>query len=58
MPEKQFYLADECLECHNMKKTTLNDLAACLKYDRGEIFLSDEIIEQAKKPLEAMLSMC
>ena len=60
-PEKTFIPApveDEtcaCSECAFMKLNTLEKLYLCLKYEKPEILLSEELIEKAKLPITRML---
>lgn len=56
-PDKVFYLLTPGLLCSNMKKTTVESVYNALKYNRYEINLDDEIIERARKTLEAMLAV-
>lgn len=55
-PDKRFYpLSKDCV-CHNMKLTTLADVYQCVNGTAGEeILLSDDVLEKAKKCLDAML---
>ena len=46
-----------CSECSFMKLNTLEKLFLCLKYEKPEITLTEEIIRKAKAPLLKMLSM-
>lgn len=46
-----------CNDCPHMKLNTLEKLYNCLKYEQPEIFLSKELIEQAKKPIVRMLEL-
>jgi len=55
-PTKEFILASERLVCHNMKKTTLEDVYTCLLTETTEIKLDDETIWRANIPLTKMLS--
>ena len=62
-PEKLFIPAPvedsscACSECSFMKINTLEKLYLCLKYERPEITLTEEIITKAKAPLLKMLSI-
>lgn len=61
-PEKTFYIAGAdgncgCNDCPHMKKNTLEKIYRCLVDESPEILLSDEVIERAAKPIEAMLCM-
>lgn len=57
-PGKMFYPLSKRLICMNMKLTTLGDVANILRDDRGgeEIVLSPEVIEAARRPIDAMLA--
>ena len=46
-----------CSECSFMKLNTLEKLYLCLKYERPEITLTEDIITKAKAPLLKMLSI-
>ena len=46
-----------CSECSFMKLNTLEKLFLCLKYEKPEITLTEEIIRKAKAPLLKMLSI-
>ena len=46
-----------CSECSFMKLNTLEKLFLCLKYEKPEITLTEEIIRKAKEPLLKMLSI-
>lgn len=56
-PQKRFYpLSKDCV-CHNMKLTTLSDVLGAVSGRAGEEILMDsELIQNARKPIEAMLS--
>lgn len=61
-PDKEFMVvpSDEtcaCNDCPYMKKNTLEKLYLCLKNEKPEIELSDEVIEKARKPIDRMLKM-
>ena len=55
-PDKEFYpLSRDCV-CHNMRLTTLPDVYRVLATGEGdEVDLSPELIEQARRPIDAML---
>ena len=57
-PGKMFYPLSKRLICMNMKLTTLGDVANILRDGRGgeEIVLSDDVIEAARRPIDAMLA--
>ena len=46
-----------CADCSYMKLNTLEKLYNCLLNETPEIIMSDEIIEQARKPIVRMLDM-
>ena len=46
-----------CSECSFMKLNTLEKLYLCLKYEKPEINLTEDIISKAKAPLLKMLSI-
>lgn len=61
-PQKKFFVAsnDEscpCNDCPFMKLNTVEKLYNCLRDETPEIILDQEIIEQARKPIEAMLRL-
>ncbi len=61
-PDKEFIVVsnDEtcaCNDCPHMKKNTLEKLYLCLKNEKPEITLSNDIIEKAKKPILKMLEL-
>jgi quinolinate synthase len=61
-PEKEFIIvpADEtcaCNDCPYMKMNTLEKLQQCLKNEKPEILLSDDIILKARVPIQRMLDL-
>ncbi len=61
-PDKEFIIvpSDEtcsCNDCPYMKLNTMQKLYLCLKNERPEIVLSEEIINKARKPIEKMLEI-
>ncbi len=61
-PDKEFItLSDSencaCADCSYMKMNTLEKLYNCLKDEKPEILMSDEMIERAKQPIIRMLDM-
>lgn len=56
-PDKEFILLSPCLVCPNMKKTGLAELLNTLEKLEGEVFMTDEEISLAKRPLERMLEL-
>ncbi len=61
-PEKEFLIVPtddtcSCNDCPYMKMNTLPKLLNCLKYEKPEITLSSELLEQAKAPILRMLEL-
>jgi len=56
-PNKSFYLLSPGLVCPNMKKTKVESVYNALKYNRYEINIDKDVMERARKSLEAMLSV-
>ncbi|MCB0807454.1 MAG: quinolinate synthase NadA, partial [Bacteroidales bacterium] len=61
-PGKDFLIvpADEtcaCNDCPYMKLNTMEKLYLCLKNEKPEIILADEVIEKAKIPINRMLDI-
>jgi len=61
-PDKEFITVQggescSCLECSYMKMNTLEKLYRCLRDEKPEITLSDEMIEKASRPIVRMLDM-
>jgi quinolinate synthase len=61
-PEKEFIIvpSDEtcsCNDCPYMKLNTMQKLYLCLKNERPEITLSQDIIEKARIPIEKMMEI-
>ena len=57
-PDKKFYLLSDRCVCHNMKITTLYDIYNALLGEGGEeIQLSDELIRDAKRPIDRMIEL-
>ncbi len=46
-----------CNDCPHMKRNTLEKLYLCLKNESPEIFVPQDIIERAVKPIERMLQI-
>jgi quinolinate synthase len=46
-----------CNDCPHMKRNTLEKLYLCLKNEAPEIFVLQDIIERAVKPIERMLEI-
>jgi len=61
-PGKEFFIVptDEtcsCNDCPFMKKNTLKKILSSLEEEKPEIFISEELISQAKKPILKMLEL-
>ena len=61
-PEKEFLVvpADEtcsCNDCPYMKMNTIEKLYLCIKNERPEIILPEDVIVKAAKPIERMLEI-
>jgi quinolinate synthase len=57
-PDKKFWLLSKQCVCHNMKMTTLVDIYNAVAGIGGEeIFLSDEVIEASRKPIDRMIEL-
>lgn len=61
-PEKEFIVvpSDEtcsCNDCPFMKMNTMQKLYNCLRDEKPEILLDDEVIEQAKLPILRMFEI-
>ena len=56
-PDKVFWPADEKLICPDMKKTTLEGLAASLREMKTRVTVPEEIAERARKAISAMLAL-
>ena len=61
-PNKEFVIvpSDEtcaCNDCPYMKKNTMEKLYLCLKNEVPEIKLTDQVIEEAKEPINKMLDI-
>jgi len=61
-PEKEFIVVptDEtcsCNDCSFMKQNTLEKLYICMKYEKPEIILDNNILEKAKLPIIRMLNI-
>ncbi|UCH88383.1 MAG: quinolinate synthase NadA [Thermoplasmata archaeon] len=55
-PGKTFHILERAI-CPAMKKITMDDVLKCLESGRPEIELPESVIEQAKLPLERMLTI-
>ena len=56
-PEKIFIPVSEALMCPNMKKTTLENLAAALREMKTRVTVPSEIASKARKAIDAMLAI-
>lgn len=63
-PDKEFIVVDatdekgcNCVYCSYMKLNTLEKLYRCLKEEQPEIVMSEELMNQARKPIERMIEM-
>ncbi len=56
-PTKTFIPVAESLVCPNMKKTTLENLAAALREMKTRVVVADEIAKKARKAIDAMLAI-
>lgn len=61
-PDKTFIPAPPdnscaCNDCPHMKLNTLEKLYLCMKYEKPEILMDEEIRLQAKKPIDKMLEL-
>jgi quinolinate synthase len=56
-PGKAFYPVNERMTCPNMKKTTLENLAAALREMKTRVTVPEEISVRARRAIEAMLAI-
>ena len=56
-PEKTFYPVNERMVCPNMKKTTLESLAASLREMKTRVVVPEDIAVRARRAIEAMLAV-
>lgn len=56
-PDKTFYRAAPKFCCTDMKKINLDNVYTCLKDETGEVFLTEETVQEAVKPLDEMLKL-
>ena len=56
-PGKKFYVASERLKCFEMKLTHLEDLYNCLKEEKNEIFIPDDVSKKAVNCVNKMLEL-
>lgn len=56
-PDKKFYVGSPTLNCHDMKKTHLEDVYNCLLHESNEIFVDEQVRQDAVKSLDMMLEL-
>ena len=56
-PGKVFYPVNERMVCPNMKKTTLENLAAALREMKTRVAVQEDISVRARRAIEAMLAI-
>ena len=56
-PDKAFYPVSERMVCPNMKKTTLDNLAECLREMKTVVTVPEPIATRARRTVEAMLAI-
>jgi len=56
-PEKDFYPASGAMECPDMKKITLHDIARSLELMEGEVKVPEEIQRPALKAVQRMVDL-
>ena len=56
-PNKKFIPLSNTLKCFDMKLTHLTDLYKCLKDEKNEIIMDSDVMKNAKKCLDKMLSL-
>jgi quinolinate synthase len=56
-PEKDFYPASGAMECPDMKKITLHDIARSLELLEGEVKVPEEIQQPALKAVQKMVNL-
>lgn len=63
-PDKEFIVVNpeddkncNCVDCSYMKLNTLEKLYRCMKDESPEITMSEELMNQSRKPIERMLEM-
>lgn len=56
-PDKHFTLLSASLVCHNMKKTSLDDIYRVLSTGSNEISIDTEVLEGAKISLDKMMEL-
>ena len=56
-PDKIFHPVSEEIVCSDMKKVTLDNLAACLREMKHEVTVPEDIAAKSRKAIEAMLAV-
>ncbi len=61
-PDKEFFPAPPnntcaCNECPHMKRNTMEKLYLCMKYERPEILLSEDVIRDGRASIDRMLEI-
>ncbi len=56
-PGKAFYSVSDRTVCPNMKKTTLENIAAALREMKTEVTVPSDIAMRAKQAIDAMLAV-
>jgi len=56
-PGKTFYPVTDRLVCPNMKKTTLDNLAECLREMKNRVVVREDVASRARRAIEAMLAI-
>ena len=55
--DKKFYPLSDNFICPNMKKTLLEDVRNCLKYNLNSIEIEPSVFDNAAKSLELMMEL-
>jgi len=56
-PDKKFYPASACMECMDMKKITVEDVARSLEFMEGEVKVPENIRQPALKAVQRMIDL-
>lgn len=56
-PGKKFYPASACMECMDMKKITVEDVARSLEFMEGEVKVPENIRQPALKAVQRMIDL-
>ncbi len=56
-PDKVFHPVSERLVCPNMKKTTLENLAECLREMKHRVVVPEDVAVRARRAIDAMLAV-